>query len=43
VLKNSPKIRNLALLVMSYGVGHRLFEFTWKGQLKMLYPTVQVS
>jgi hypothetical protein len=42
VLKNSPKIRNLALLVMSYGVGHRLFEFTWKGQLKMLYPTVQV-
>jgi ATP/ADP translocase len=23
VLKNSPKIRNLALLVMSYGVGHR--------------------
>jgi AAA family ATP:ADP antiporter len=30
VLKNSPKIRNLALLVMSYGVGHRLFEFAWK-------------
>jgi ATP/ADP translocase len=23
VLKKSPKIRNLALLVMSYGVGHR--------------------
>lgn len=23
VLKDSPKIRNLALLVMSYGVGHR--------------------
>lgn len=28
VLKNSPKIRNLALLVMSYGVGHR-----WVGWL----------
>lgn len=41
VLKNSPKIRNLALLVMSYGVGHRLFEFAWKGQLRQLYPTVQ--
>jgi ATP/ADP translocase len=23
VIKKSPKIRNLALLVMSYGVGHR--------------------
>jgi AAA family ATP:ADP antiporter len=23
VLRNSPKIRNLALLVMSYGIGHR--------------------
>lgn len=99
VLKNSPKIRNLALLVMSYGVGHRcgpaadtqcgrqqtsdfvlhsivaaascacaccfwqpvckhsncvrfasnmmmllscrLFEFSWKGQLRTMYPTVQ--
>ncbi|WIA35409.1 hypothetical protein OEZ86_003854 [Tetradesmus obliquus] len=41
VLKKSPKIRNLALLVMSYGVGHRLFEFAWKGQLRLLYPTVQ--
>jgi hypothetical protein len=34
VLKKSPKIRNLALLVMSYGVGHRcgftdIFLFCW--------------
>ena len=30
---------NLALLVVSYGVSHRLFEFAWKGQLRSLYPT----
>jgi hypothetical protein len=40
VLKNSPKIRNLALLVMSYGVGHRLFEFAWKGQLRVLHTSM---
>ncbi|GBG00278.1 hypothetical protein Rsub_13004 [Raphidocelis subcapitata] len=41
VLKSSAKIRNLALLVMGYGVAHRLFEFAWKGQLRVLHPTVQ--
>lgn len=41
VLKNSSKIRNLALLVMGYGISHRLFEFTWKGQLKVLHDSVQ--
>jgi AAA family ATP:ADP antiporter len=40
VLRNSPKILNLALLVMSYGVGHRLFEFAWKGQLRTLHSSV---
>ena len=33
------QIMNLALLVVSYGVSHRLFEFAWKGQLRSLYPT----
>ena len=33
------QIMNLALLVVSYGVSHRLFEFAWKGQLRALYPT----
>ena len=33
------QILNLALLVVSYGVSHRLFEFAWKGQLRALYPT----
>ena len=34
VLKNSPKIRNLALLVMSYGVGHRCVKWTHgRGQM----------
>ncbi|PRW58365.1 ADP,ATP carrier 1 isoform A [Chlorella sorokiniana] len=39
VVRSSPKIMNLALLVVSYGVSHRLFEFAWKGQLRALYPT----
>lgn len=39
VIRSSPKIMNLALLVVSYGVSHRLFEFAWKGQLRALYPT----
>ena len=41
VLRSSPKILNLALLVVSYGVSHRLFEFAWKGQLGVLYPSAQ--
>ena len=41
VLRSSPKILSLALLVMSYGVSHRLFEFAWKGQLGVLYPSAQ--
>ena len=41
VLRSSPMIRNLALLVMSYGISHRLFEFAWKGQLRALYPSAQ--
>ncbi len=35
----AQQIMNLALLVVSYGVSHRLFEFAWKGQLRALYPT----
>ena len=42
VLRSSPKIMNLALLVVSYGVSHRLFEFAWKGQLRVLYPSAQL-
>ncbi len=41
ILRSSPKILNLALLVVSYGVSHRLFEFAWKGQLRALYPSPQ--
>jgi len=41
VLRGSAKIRNLALLVIGYGVCHRLFEFSWKGQLRVLYPSAQ--
>lgn len=41
VLRSSPMILNLALLVISYGVSHRLFEFAWKGQLRVLYPSAQ--
>ena len=41
VLRSSPKILSLAMLVMSYGVSHRLFEFAWKGQLRVLFPSAQ--
>lgn len=40
-LRESPKIMNLALLVVCYAVSHRLFEFAWKGQLRVLFPTAQ--
>ena len=29
----------LALMVISYGVGHRLFEFSWKGMLRISHPS----
>lgn len=38
-IRGSPKIMNLALIVICYAVSHRLFEFAWKGQLRVLYPT----
>jgi ATP/ADP translocase len=40
-VRESPKIMNLALLVVGYAVAHRLFEFAWKGQLRVLFPTAQ--
>ena len=40
-LRESPKIMNLALLVVCYALAHRLFEFAWKGQLRVLFPTTQ--
>lgn len=39
VLRKSGMISNLALLVVGYGLTHRLFEFCWKGQLRLLYPS----
>ncbi len=41
IIRESPKISNLAILVMSYGISHRLFEFAWKASLRALYPTAQ--
>ena len=41
IIKSSPKISSLAVLVVSYGISHRLFEFSWKGALRTLYPTAQ--
>lgn len=41
IIRESPKISNLAILVMSYGISHRLFEFAWKASLRSLYPTAQ--
>ena len=39
VLRSNPRITSLATLVVGYGICHRLFEFAWKGQLRLLYPT----
>ena len=41
VLRQSPKILNLALLVIGYSMSHRFFEVVWKGELKLVYPTAQ--
>lgn len=42
VLKKSPKIRNLALLVMSYGVGHRwVARVRWQKQQKIVSMIIQ--
>jgi TLC ATP/ADP transporter len=40
-LRGSPKIMNLALIVICYALSHRLFEFAWKGQLRVLFPTAK--
>eukprot|EP00210_Caulerpa_lentillifera_P008883 g8475.t1 len=41
VIRKSPKIWNLAMLVIGYSVSHRFFDVVWKGQLKLVYPTTQ--
>jgi len=37
-LASSPYIRDLALLVVSYGICINLVEVTWKGKIKAQYP-----
>merc|ERR1712216_839299 len=37
-LASSPYIRDLALLVVSYGICISLVEVTWKGKIKAQYP-----
>ena len=37
----NEQVQCLAMLVVGYAVSHRLFEVSWKGQLKSLYPTAQ--
>lgn len=39
VLRESAKIRNLALLVVGCSISHRLFDVAWKGQLKLVFPS----
>ncbi|CAG9461784.1 unnamed protein product [Pedinophyceae sp. YPF-701] len=39
VLRNSSKVMGLGMVVLCYSISHRLFEFSWKGQLRELYPT----
>lgn len=37
-LLSSPYIRNLALLVISYGMAINIVEVTWKSKLKLAFP-----
>lgn len=41
VVRSSGKIRNLAVLVIGYGLSHRLFEFAWKGAVRALHASPQ--
>lgn len=38
ILFESAYIRNLAMLVIAYGISINLVEVTWKSKLKLLYP-----
>lgn len=40
-LAQSPYIRLLAILVLSYGIAINLIEVSWKHQAKLLYPKAQ--
>lgn len=37
-LRNSPYIRNLAVLVISYGLAINVVEVSWKAKLKQAFP-----
>lgn len=37
-LRNSPYIRNLAVLVISYGLAINIVEVSWKAKLKQAFP-----
>lgn len=37
--RSSPRIRNLTLMVVGFGVTHKLFGFTWKAAMKQAHPS----
>lgn len=39
ILKKSPKVGNLAVLVIAYFISQKLFDFAWKAQLRVMYPS----
>lgn len=39
LLTSSPRILNMTLMVMGYGICHKLFTFVWKGQMRLLCPS----
>lgn len=41
VVRSSSKISNLAVLVVGYGLSHRLFEFAWKGAVRTIHSSPQ--
>ena len=40
VLRSSSRIRDLAVMVMGFGVCNKLFAWSWKAEMRALYPDV---
>ncbi|KAI8468826.1 MAG: TLC ATP/ADP transporter-domain-containing protein [Monoraphidium minutum] len=39
VLKSSSKLRDISLMVMGFGICNKVFGWTWKSEMRKLYPS----
>eukprot|EP00899_Mesostigma_viride_P019531 jgi/Mesvir1/2757/Mv06699-RA.1 len=42
ILLQSPRLRNLTMVVVGYGISTSLFDVSWKNQLRQLYTSPQL-